>query len=168
LRGTDIHNVRACREPQDPAGEAEPVRAPAEHPSSLADLDAHLRRRLPDFMLPSRVIVLDELPLTSNGKLDRCRLTELRGAATPRSAGGAPRTAVEDLLCVVWAKVLGLAEIGIHDDFFQLGGHSLLATRLIARVREALGVELPLRTLFDAPTVARFAERLEAARRTHP
>ncbi|MGH8881423.1 MAG: AMP-binding protein, partial [Stackebrandtia sp.] len=121
-------------------------------------LRAHLGRSLPDYMVPSAVVVLDALPLTPNGKLDRRALP----APDPgdEAGGRAPRTPTEGLLCELFAESLGVARVGLDDNFFDLGGHSLLVTALVARIRNDLGVAVSIRNLFEAPTPAALAERL--------
>ncbi|MFJ3531638.1 amino acid adenylation domain-containing protein [Streptomyces sp. NPDC090132] len=134
-------------------------RAPAE-PERLAALREYAARHLPGYMVPSGWQSLDRLPLTPSGKLDRNALTRPVALGVTDTAGRSPRNPREDVLCTLFAEVLGVERVLIDDDFFALGGHSLLATRLTGRIRTALGVELSIRSLFEAPTVARLAERL--------
>jgi acyl carrier protein len=114
---------------------------------------------LPESLIPAELIVLPALPRLANGKLDGERLP---GPAAGEQAGASvpPRTEIEQRLAAIWSGVLGRPRIGVHDDFFALGGHSLLATRLIARVRDAFRVELPLLVLFETPNIAGMAEAL--------
>ncbi len=118
-------------------------------------LRARLQERLPEYMAPSAFVMVEGLPLTPNGKVDRKALPAPEGlrAGTGRSYL-APRNAVEEVLAGIWAELLGLDRVGIHDNFFEMGGHSLLATQLVSRVRQTFHVEMPLRALFEAPTVA--------------
>ncbi|WP_037864902.1 condensation domain-containing protein, partial [Streptomyces sp. NRRL S-340] len=128
-----------------------------------ADIRRFARGRLPSYMVPSAVVVLDALPLTPNGKLDRRRLPEPEVGRPELDVGFvAPRDVVEEVVAQVWCAVLGIDRVGVHDDFFELGGHSLLVIRVAARIRKLLGVEVPLRELFDAPTVGQLASRVRA------
>ncbi|MFL6292628.1 MAG: amino acid adenylation domain-containing protein, partial [Thermoanaerobaculia bacterium] len=128
---------------------------------SPSDLAAFLRRTLPDYMIPSAFVALDELPVTANGKLDRRALPAPRRESSG-DATDVPATPAEERLLAIWREVLGIERLGVHDSFFDLGGHSLLATQLMARLRESFGIEVHLRTLFQAPTVAGLAAALGA------
>ncbi|MEU3712658.1 non-ribosomal peptide synthetase [Streptomyces catenulae] len=158
---------------EDEAGERRLVAyVVAADPAALTDptLGAALRDQLagvlPDYMVPSAVVALEALPLTPQGKLDRKALPapDLAGA----SHGRAPRTPVEEILCGLFADILSLPHVSVDDDFFAIGGHSLLATRLVSRARSALGVELPIRALFERRTVTALAAVVEAAAQARP
>jgi amino acid adenylation domain-containing protein len=126
------------------------------------ELRARLKERLPDYMLPSAFVVLDALPLTPNGKTDRRVLPAPDGSGADPHAYVAPRTPTEERLAGIFAEVLGVERLGVHEDFFVAGGHSLLVVRVVTRVRAALGVELPVSALFEMPTVADLAVRVDA------
>jgi len=130
---------------------------------AVGDIREYLRQRLPEHLVPSGYVLLDALPLTANGKVDRgaLRVPDDLGLADDDRAYVPPRTPVEEVLAEIWADLLGVARVGIDDDFFERGGHSLLAVRLVARVAEALGAELPLRVLLAGPTPRAVAAALE-------
>ena len=128
-----------------------------------SDLRGFLRTRLPDYMVPAAFVLLEALPRTPNGKIDRRALPAPERRTGQEAAFVAPRTPAEELLARIWCDVLGLKEVGVHDNFFDLGGHSLLATQVVSRARDLFQVELPLRALFEAPTVAGLAERIAGA-----
>jgi amino acid adenylation domain-containing protein len=123
-------------------------------------LSAHLAEWLPEYMMPSSIVVLEELPRTPSGKIDRLALPDPDLAAAQSSEYVAPRTPVEQAVAEIWAQVLGLPKVGVEDDFFALGGHSLLATQVVAQVRSDFAVELPLHSLFTCPTVTTLASEI--------
>ncbi len=127
-----------------------------------SDLRLFLRERLPDPLVPTAWVFLPALPLTHNGKVDRKALPPPEDARVIEPSA-APRTLTEEALAALWAGVLGLERVGIHESFFELGGHSLLAMQVVSRVRDCFGIELPLLHLFEAPTVAGFAAAIESA-----
>jgi acyl carrier protein len=135
-----------------------------------AELREMLRRKLPKYMVPAGFVRLETLPLNSSGKLDRHALQRLQAHAD----GGlnenwvAPTNETEETIAQIWASVLAVDRIGIHQGFFDLGGHSLLATRVTSRLSEAFAIDLPLRAIFEFPTVAELAPEVEKLRSTRP
>ncbi len=139
------------------------------HSINITELRSYLKESLPDFMLPAAVLVLEALPLSPNGKVDRRALPEPDLSRPDMSENYvAPRTLVEEVLAGIWAEVLRLGRVGTQDNFFELGGNSLLATQVISRMRAAFKVELPLRSLFEAPRIAQLAEKIQAGQKASP
>ena len=132
------------------------VTAENERPGA-SELRGFLTGRLPDYMIPAAFMWLDKIPLTPNGKLDRAALPSPDQVSSAQPSLVEPRTSVEEILVEIWSDVLRAEQVSVNANFFELGGHSLLATQLIARVQDAFSVKLPLRTIFEAPTVAGFA-----------
>jgi acyl carrier protein len=131
---------------------------------TVTELRAFLQEKLPDYMTPSAFVWLDALPLTANGKVNRAALPapdQTRPDLEKEYV--APCTALERVIAAQWAEMLGIKAVGRDDNFFALGGHSLLATQVIARLREVFQIELPLRVLFESPTVAGIAEHMNRA-----
>ncbi len=128
-------------------------------------LREHLKQHLPDYMIPGWFVMVENWPLTPNGKIDRKALPRPDyEAGEAQQEYVAPRTAEEEILCGIWQDILHIERVGVHHNFFELGGHSLLATQLISRIRDAFGVELPLKDLFEAPTVAQLILKIDQAR----
>ncbi|MFJ3232907.1 amino acid adenylation domain-containing protein [Streptomyces sp. NPDC086787] len=131
-----------------------------------AILREHLAKTLPEYMVPSTIVPIGSVPLTANGKLDRAALPVPEHAAGVR--GRLPSTPEEESLCEIFAGVLGLDRVGVDDNFFAIGGHSLLATRVVSRIRAAHDVEIPIRVIFEAPTVGELVTRLTDRRQVRP
>jgi acyl carrier protein len=170
LRGHPAVRDAAVVAHRDSAGGVRLAAYAAPADATPAALRAFVKERVPEHMVPSAFAVLDALPLTPSGKLDR-RALPAPDFAADESAFVAPRTPTEEIVAGMFAEVLAFGEIqldgplGTASNFFALGGHSLLATRLMARVQETFGVDLPLRVLFEAPTVAGLADHVDALRR---
>ncbi len=136
---------------------------------ALDELRHWVTQRLPSYMTPGMLMILEALPLTPNGKIDRLALPVPDWSQSdPSIPFIAPRSSVEQQLADIWANVLRLEQVGIHDNFFELGGHSLLATQVLARMRHALSLNLPLQILFELPTIAKLAGRIEALNWVNP
>ncbi|MEH2434863.1 MAG: amino acid adenylation domain-containing protein [Nostoc sp.] len=137
----------------------------------VPQLQTYIAQKLPEYMIPSAFVILESLPLTGNGKINRRALrTFYYDAIQPQLSENyiVPRTPVEQVLMKIFAELLGIKRVGIYDNFFKLGGHSLLATQLISRVRDTLGVELPLRSVFEAPTIAQISKIVEGFKESNP
>jgi len=165
------HGVELEEAPEEVSRRREPNwRSFANSPSQaepardlLPMLRGFLAQRLPEHMIPWTITELKEVPLTANGKIDRLAISRL--AVTKRRLAGttfqAPTTPIETSLAEIWAEVLRVERVGINDNFFEIGGHSLLATQVISRIRERLGADLPLRSVFESPTVSELAQGLD-------
>ncbi|MBE9178538.1 amino acid adenylation domain-containing protein [Oculatella sp. LEGE 06141] len=140
-------------------------------PSSV-EVRRWLKATLPDYMVPTAVVPLEALPLTPNGKVDRRRLPSLAGVQVPSTPEAdlvmAPHTPAEEILVGIWQRVLELEAIHVHDNFFELGGHSLLATRVVSHIRQAFRVEVPLRHIFEYPSIAELAPAIDTLLKTEP
>jgi len=136
-----------------------------ESPPPVAELRRRLAKRLPEHMIPAAFVCLPSLPLTPNGKVDRRSLSSLQVPTAGSGERVAARDPLEGVVAAIFQEVLGVEGVGVEQSFFEIGGHSLLATQVMSRVRAHLGVELPLRTLFERPTVAALARQVEQARR---
>ncbi len=138
---------------------------PAGEAPAASELRAFLKARLPEYMIPSAFVFLDSFPLTPNGKVNRRALPEPEISRSEADAGFvSPRTQLEEQIAAIWQEVLHLERVGVHDNFFELGGHSLLATQVVARLQQAMAINLPVRVLFEAKTVAELAQRIETIR----
>ena len=167
LNGLAIYNLYAWRPRTALPRPASPAAPEWASPSRLlADVRTWVRERLPEYMAPAAWVLLDEMPLTPSGKVDRKALPAPEAGAEEagRPAFVAPRTPTEEVLSVVWAELLRTERVGVTESFFELGGHSLLGTQMVSRVRDAFGLELPVRALFEAPTVKALAARIDAGR----
>jgi acyl carrier protein len=127
-------------------------------PESGSECDAEslrsrLQSQLPEYMVPVAFVSLEAWPLTSNGKLDRNALPAPEAGLSSGRPYVAPRTPIEEVLAAIWIELLGVERVGVHDNFFDLGGHSLMAMRLMAAIRETLGINFPLKTFFESPTI---------------
>jgi len=138
------------------------VAAPGSAPT-MNELRSFLKQKLPEYMVPSAFVFLNEIPLTPNGKLDRKALPEPDQSRPELDEGSAaPRTPVEEILSTIWAGILKLGKVDIHDNFFQLGGHSLLATQVISRINDVFATDVQLRRLFETPTIVGLAASIDA------
>ena len=131
-----------------------------DYPPDMGELKTFLRGHLPDYMIPAAFVFLNTLPLTANGKLDRKSLLAMAGQDRQRKEYVAPRDEAEEAIAEIWQQILGIDQVGIHDDFFDLGGHSLSAVQIITTLKKSYAIDIPVKTLFDAPTIAEFVDRV--------
>ncbi len=169
LRNTDLCYVYAIRPSADgrlvreeaPGAHVRPVPAPRAPALAPATLKKRLKRVLPPYMVPASFVLLEALPLNANGKVDTQALAAMASEDAVPEAGAGPRSRTEKTLAAIWADLLKIRQPGVHDDFFDLGGQSLMAIQLVARIRDAFGVDLALRNLFERPTIAGLAELVD-------
>ncbi|MCA2866528.1 MAG: amino acid adenylation domain-containing protein [Microcystis sp. M058S1] len=135
---------------------------------TINEIRQFLKAKLPSYMVPNAFVILDALPLTANGKIDRRALPPSESSSEPSEKYVAPRNPIEDILVNVWSEILKVEKVGINDNFFELGGHSLLATKLVAQIRDHLKIELPLRQLFNTATLAELAQGIEQLKQQTP
>jgi amino acid adenylation domain-containing protein/non-ribosomal peptide synthase protein (TIGR01720 family)/FkbM family methyltransferase len=163
MRGTDRFNVYARRRRLRAYERRQSTVDVGQRVNRSADLLDGLRQILPAYMVPSAMVAVSEWPLSKNGKVDRAKLSDLEdieGSSGRQGTGPEARTPTEEVVAGIWREVLGRQTVGVDDNFFDLGGHSLLATQVVSRVRDAFSVTVPLRTLFERPTVANLAEAI--------
>ena len=130
--------------------------------TATADLRGFLKQKLPEYMLPTSFVLLEKLPITPSGKVDRKSLPAPdTSALSLRSSYVAPRTDTEQQVSQIWSQILKLDKIGIHDNFFELGGYSLLGTQILTRVRKIFAINIPLKVLFESPNITEFANRID-------
>jgi len=139
------------------------VTGPPLRPANTREITEFLKHRLPDYMVPAPIVVVRTFPTTANGKVDRAALPPPEEAQGNDRVVRPPQTLVEMELAKIWCGLLKMDELSVHDDFFDLGGHSLLATQVVSRIRKAFNKDIPLRSIFDAPTIAKLAGVIEAA-----
>ncbi len=171
LREVGLYNIYAIRKSDEKKSPASPADLPVSGVSRLwnspnvliKEVRNSLRERLPEYMIPSGYLVMDHLPLTSSGKVDRRALPRVDSSRADLFV--APVSPEQQAIAAIWSELLGVDKIGLNDNFFELGGHSLLATQVISRLRSVFKVELALRSLFEAPTIAGLAQRIETERR---
>jgi len=170
LKKTELYYVYAIRpsaaqpgliRDQAPDAHVRPVPA-SKHVLTPAMLRASLKARLPQYMVPSAYVLMENIPLTANGKIDRAALPAFSINSTqPAREVRGPRTDTEQAVAAIWAELLGVPNVGIDDDFFDLGGQSLVAIKVVTRLSDAFAIDLPLRNLFERPTVAGLSEIID-------
>lgn len=137
------------------------VTAKSTHTLDCVKLRQHLKSKLPEYMVPSALVVVEALPLTSSGKIDRNKLPPIQAQNLSATISAPPSSPVEQVLAAIWTEVLKIDNVGVQDNFFESGGHSLLATQMISRIREAFSIDIQVRKIFETPTLADLAQHIE-------